>query len=216
MVWTARKWSHGKISPKTRELLVNGLAARAWVTHEHTTHDSEGPDILALFAYEQDGDLHQGRFFGSYDAMHLALGFADFAAWLGRAMRPGGTLTVLFPKDAPSKYAVYGSMELYIERSLIAVLAEHEAASGEKKDELLEVAATLLRGPIGPLQGDDWLEYFEQLSRVSGMETNDCTTLLEVADAAIEAIASDDYDRDPIDTLSEICREYMPGIWAAR
>jgi hypothetical protein len=216
MVWVARKWSHGKITPERRELLVDGLAARAWVTHEQTTSDREGPDIFARFAYEHGDELYQGQFFGSYDAMHLAIGFPDFAAWLGRAIRPGGTLTVLFPEDDPSKYAVYGSMELYIEKSLVDVLAEHEAASDEEKSELLEVAARLLRGPIGPLRGDDWFEYFEQLSKISGMATNDRTTLFEVADAAIEAIASGEYDRSPIGRLSRICSEYMPGVWAAR
>jgi hypothetical protein len=216
MVWVARKWSHGKISARTRELLTNGLAARAWITHERTTHDREGPDIFALFAYEHGGKLYQGQFAGSYDAMHLALGFPDFAAWLGRAMRPGGTLTVLFPEDDPSKYAVYGAMELYIEKSLVDVLAAHEAAHEEEKAELLELAATLLRGPIGPLQGDDWFEYFGQLAKMSGIETNDRTTLFDVADAAIEAIASGDCDKSPIETLSRVCHEYMPGIWAAR
>lgn len=216
MVWVARKWSHGKISPETRELLVGGLAARAWITHEHTTHDREGPDIFALFAYEHGDQLYQGQFFGSYDAMHLAIGFPDFAAWLGRAIRVGGTLTVLFPEAAPSKHAVYGRMELYIEKRLVDVLAEHEAASAERRGELLEIAARLIRGPIGPLQGDGWFEYYRELAKVSGMETNDQTTLFEVADAAIEAIKSGDYDRSPIERLSQVCREYMPGIWAAR
>jgi hypothetical protein len=53
-------------------------------------------------------------------------------------------------------------------------------------------------------------------SKVSGMATSDRTTLFEVADAAIEAIASGEYERAPIERLSRICHEYMPGVWAAR
>jgi hypothetical protein len=217
MVWVARGWSHGKITEPMRALLVGGCAARAWITWTEVEHDREGPDISAGFAWQHEGDVYQGRFFGSYDAMHLALGFPDFSAWLGRAITEGGTLTVLFPEDAPSDYSVYGKLELYIERTLAQAFAEHQDARTEQERTThLDDIARLMRGPIGPMQGEDWREYFDLAAKVSGMATTGNTTLPQVVDAAVAAIAAGTHDAAPIPRLSELCKVYMPGLWAAR
>lgn len=221
MVWVARIWSHGEVSEQDAELLRHGLAARAWVTSVTVEHDREGPDIRATFAFyngpESAGELHQGTFFGSYDAMHLVIGFPDLARWLNRAIRDGGTFTVLHPEGRPDEYRVYASMELYIERQLDTLLDEVSLATGaERKCYLADVRA-LLRGPIGPLNGDypAWKRYFQLMARLGGVQTTGRTTLFELVDAAVEAVAGGHYDRSDVPELSFMCREYMPGIWAA-
>ncbi len=206
MVWTARPWSHGVIRDEDAALLRQGLTARAWTTSVQITRDSEGPDIAATFAYEHAGALLHGRFHGSYDAMHLALGFPDFSAWLGRAFGDGGTLTVLLPQGDPGACRIYGRLELYVSLSLDRALEQgrHDAVG------------RLLRGPIGPLQGDDWFAYFNGLATLCGIEPDSDTTLFKLMDTALAAIEAGRFDPAPLPQLSAICARYMPGLWAAR
>ena len=220
MVWVARSWSHGSISPHDAELLQNGVAARAWVTSVEVEHDREGPDIFANFVFqdgEGDGALHHGTFFGSYDAMHLAIGFPDFAGWLGRAICEGGTLTVLYPAGRPEEHRIYGTMELYLERDLCtAIEAYQQAGDGEAEERLAQVRA-LMFGPLGPLQGDydAWKRYYGLVTRMGRSTPTGRTPLPEIVGEAVLALAEGRHDPRPVKKLSKMCREYMPGIWAA-
>lgn len=221
MVWVARAWSHGQISQQDASLLRHGQAARAWITSVVMEHDREGPEIRATFAFfhgpPERRELHHGTFHGSYDAMHLVIGFPDLARWLNRAIRSGGTLTVLYPQGRPEAQQVYAAMELYLERRLEQLLADFQGASGADRDGHLADLRALLRGPIGPLNGDypAWKRYFNMMARMGGVEPTGNTTLFELVDAALEAMARGKNDPHAVGKLSKMCREYMPGIWAA-
>ena len=221
MVWTARDWSHGEISDPDAALLRHGVAARAWVTSAQMVLVREGPDILATFAFihQADGTVHHGRFCGSYDAMHLAIGFPDLAAWLGSAMCDGGTFTVLHPAGSPAEHRIYGTMELYLERDLVQLVEQLEltGAGTKAREALLREIRRLLAGPVGPMgrDYDEWRLYFDQLALLASVETSGRTTLFQLVDEAMAAMAGGAFDRGPVPVLAPICRRYQPGIWAA-
>ena len=52
MVWAAREWSHGSITPEMEEFLINGTASRAWTVRHETQHDREGTDHWVQYCFE--------------------------------------------------------------------------------------------------------------------------------------------------------------------
>jgi hypothetical protein len=106
-VWT---FEH-EVSSEERELLVRGIAARAWVIGMRNVNDDpEGPDIYVTYAYEAGGSIRVSSIHRGYDRVHLHLGAARFADWMAGAFREHGTFTVLHVHDMPQEHVIYGEL----------------------------------------------------------------------------------------------------------
>ena len=219
MVWAARQWSGGTITDRTRELLLTGVARRAWITEVKWTKDSEGPEIRAGFAWEYAGQLHLGKFKGAYDAVHLALGNPEFSDWLHRTFREGQTLTVLFPENEPRKYVIYGKLELYIRRDLTCLLRDL-ARSTSIIDEVttighlrtvLEATARLAKGKVKEQD-----EFIGLLVRFVDLVPDQEILVADLIEKTIETLRNGRYDITHVAPLSRFCFRYLPGTWAAR
>ena len=217
MIWAARQWSGGSISDKTRELLLSGVARRAWITEVTWTKDSEGPDIQAGFAWEYNGQLHLGRFKGAYDAVHLAQGNPEFSDWLHRTFRDGQTLTVLFPQDEPRKYLIYGKLELYIRRDLTYLLRDLARATSVI-DEVTTVGhlRTVLDTTARLAQGKELDEFIGLLVRFVDLIQDRELKVPDLIEGTIEKLRKGHYDVTLVAPLSRFCFSYLPGTWAAR
>jgi hypothetical protein len=189
-----------------RELLRTGRAVRAWVYEHSAWQESDGPEVRARYAFEaEDGSLVFSPFSGSYDGYHFAMN-TEFSAFIDRAVRLGGTFTVLHPPGRPEQHRLYGDLDarLYVP---VVQLAQRLVALGPKASREREALREQLLVAFRSLVQRD---YYDGMGRLLG-----ATLHLERYDAyALEALEAVEQGRASAAALAWVEKKQR-GRWTA-
>jgi hypothetical protein len=215
MVWESKR----QIAKKLEKLLVEGAAVRARVVKADTGWESgyeAGPYYRIDYAWEWEGRTYKAKWSASYDGMHLAYGAGEYMAWLERTMCEGGSFTVLFDPEKPSKATIYGTLELYVRKTLLEAVEELRKC-GEKEVEAKasEVFAFII-APLGACQRE-WRTYYDLLAKLGMFDEKEGRVRdgVENIEVVRRQIRAGRYEEGVMEQLSELCARYRPGVWAA-
>ncbi len=216
MVWQYPQSSLKKITPDLEDLLVNGIAVRGWKTLYRTMSERDGTDHYMQYCFRVNDTIIQGRDFRSYDDLYLAIESPDYAIWLTNAYHKEGTFTILCDKENPGRHEIFGHLELFIRMDLKCISRKiTEATDPYLIDQL---AYNFLRISISPLWniGENSRKYFSIMEKIGLADSNEVHDSDRNLKLIKEIIPSGGYDREVLSELSDLCRIYVPGIWAAK
>jgi hypothetical protein len=216
MVWQYPESSPNKISPEMENLLTHGIAVRGWKTLYRTRSEIEGTEHYMQYCFQADDSIIQGKNFRSYDDLHLAIESPDYAIWLANAFHREGSFTILYEKGNPVRHEIFGHLELFIRMDLKQIT--EKICSTTDPCQVDRLAYNFLKISISPLWniGENSRQYFslmEKIGLANMSEVHDSDTNLIYIK---EVIPAGDYDKEVLEELSELCKSYVPGIWAAR
>jgi hypothetical protein len=109
------KWLYVDSDPRVLRILNEWLAIRGWVVISQEYPDNEGPDFFILYAYELEGQLHQGTLEVGYDVLHWVISTPLHREWFHEKMHSGIPLTILVDPADHTKSMIFGQTEAFVE-----------------------------------------------------------------------------------------------------
>lgn len=215
------KWCAGpgkSIGPKLKSLLVNGVAARAWVVDAKQSWDAgseAGPNYSVKYCFEAKKGLVCGAFEGSFDGLHLAYGSPELAGWMGEAFSKKGTFTVLYEEGNPRGHKIYGLLELFVKKSLVQLAGEIKACKSQKElDCLSEQFFSIAISPLDCV--DEWEKYYGLMHDLGFWPTRNPCDGKKAMGNMKRILSKGKYDKKLLGLLSSHCEKHQPGVWAAK
>ncbi|MHA1889424.1 MAG: hypothetical protein ACTSYS_00400 [Promethearchaeota archaeon] len=220
LVWVARKITSYKITRETRWLLVNGAASRAWVTSYKKELDVEGTEHHVHYNFlDKKKNIIPGYFLAFISESEVAINFPAYLSWIEKAFNEKGTFTVLYDGNNPTNHVIYGTLQLFIPKSLIQITNEIQACPDNDKSslrKLLEDFLYVALSPIGRIkQKEEKVEYYHLMENLQLATNGIINEHAENMEIIRKIIKLGKLDQDALLKLSNTCKKYAPGVWAA-
>ena len=216
MVWVYPKTMHREIPSGVKNLLTGGCATRAWITQYKTLSDRECTDHFVQYCFEAGSRIIHGKNYWSFDDLHLAYGAPDYAIWIVLAYKYNKSFTVLYNSEDPILHEIYGHLELYIDEDLLRLSQKIEKCRDAK--ELHDLSGKFLKIALGPLRSngviwDKYLDLMKEFGLAGSSDIYDSDKNIQIIK---NIVPRRDYSQEILKELSDLCREFIPGFWAAK
>lgn len=126
------------------------------------------------------------------------------------------TFTVIYNNEVPINHEIYGHLELYIDLDLIQISKKFESVKNQR--ELDELSGQFLRIALGPLKSNGiiWDKYLDLMKHMGLADKNDINDSGKNLQVIKNMLLKKSYSMNILTALSDLCREFIPGIWAAK
>ena len=215
MVWLYPKSSYKKITTDLKELLINGIASRAWITFYETTSYREETEHYIQYCFEASDKLIHGKDIKSFDDIHFTYGSSEYNDWMKNSFKRKGTFTVIFNKTNPNIHEIFGHLELFVKEDLLNLSEKIKyCRDSELFDKLSEQFLKILTSPLKGI-GNRWENYYNLMKKFGLAKNNEIFDSKKKLQIIKNIIPKVNFDKNDLFELSEICEEFTPGVWAA-